>query len=164
MTPERDSVAVGRWIMVPFAYALACLLGVWVWLSLGSLLQSACPSEKIWYGGSSGDAKCHFPLWVFFLKDMFGASLLAASLVLSCAWSAPAAKRTVAFTAAVLSGLVGCWYLWQGFNPWTHVLSHRLATGITFSLALVVVAVLVPRRRYRQAAAQACCARNTSGL
>ncbi len=144
-TPAAKNSSPFVWALLPFGYLLTCVFGIWVWLMLGSLFLSFCPAEKIWYGLASGDMKCKFPLWVFVLKDMLGVSFLAFILVSVTAWLAPQYKRTSAYTAAAISSLLGAWYLWHSFNPWVHVLSHRITVGVTFSCILLLTAIFIPK-------------------
>lgn len=140
---KRRSALV--WVLLPFAYLLACVFGIWLWLKTSAFFLSFCPADKIWYGAASGDMKCKFPLWVFVLKDMLGASFLAFILVVVTAWLAPGYKRASAYTAAAISSLLGTWYLWHSFDPWMHVLLHRVTVGVTFSFILALTAVFIPK-------------------
>jgi Na+/H+ antiporter NhaA len=81
----------------------------------------------------------------FFLKDMFGSSILAILIVSSCTWWAPASKRAGAFSAALISSLIALAYLSGHFNVWTNVQSHWITVGVTFTLVLFIAALLIPR-------------------
>jgi heme A synthase len=142
---EQRIRAPFHWASLPVVYLLACALGIWAWLTLGSYVQAACPPDKRWIGLATLNAKCHYPLWVFFLKDMFGASILAILIMISCTWWAPSSKRAVAFSTALISSVIALVALTSQFNVWANVRSHYVTVGITFSLVLFSAAFLVPR-------------------
>ena len=73
-----------RWVLLPFVYIVACVVGVWTWLTLGKFSIARCPLENVWIGAHSGNIKCSWPIEVFFVKDVLGASVLAILIVVAC--------------------------------------------------------------------------------
>jgi hypothetical protein len=135
-----------RWLLFPLVYVLASAIGIWLWLELGSLSIAMCPPEKIWFGGASGNMKCHWPLPVFFVKDIIGASIVATLIVFACAVTAPSHKRLITFSIAAISSAFGAWLLyWPEFNS-PRLLSHRITVFAVFSVVLFLMSALILRR------------------
>jgi len=134
------------WVLLPFVWAFVGVVGIWVWISINSYLLTLCPPAMVWYGLASGNQKCRWDLWVFFVRDMFCASFVAFFTVTACAIFAPANKRTVAFTVAGINGFLGVCFISASFKPHMMVGSHRVTVGITFLVALVLAALLVKSR------------------
>jgi hypothetical protein len=131
-----------RWIRVPFACLIAFGIGLYIWGQLGVISLENCPPEKVWYGAASLDKKCRWPIEVFFVKDVLGASILGLCIVLACGMSAPTHKKICMFSSSAIFSVLGAWYLWEQFNMWNMVLPHRLAVGLTFTISLFLTAIL----------------------
>lgn len=129
---------------LPFVFAGALGLGIWLWLQLGDFSLAHCPPELVWYGGASGDMKCRWPLAVYLAKDMVGAAITSALPVLLCAAMAPARKATTARIAAIGICALALLYLLGGSHD-LRPASLLTGVGLAFALSPWLAALLVAR-------------------
>lgn len=153
--PAMTSLHLRR-AALPFTFATALGLGVWLWLRLGDFSLAHCPPERVWYGLASGDRKCNWPLAVYLAKDMIGAALTGALPVLLCAAVAPARKAGVAGMAAALVCALALLFLLGGSH---HLRPASLLAGVGMALALSSWLAAGWVMRYAPGPSRAICAR-----
>lgn len=117
-------------------FLISNAVGIYFWLVLGDLSVWMCPSDGVWHG-VSGNTYCRWPLYVFFAKDMVGASVLAILVILVCNAVVPSFKIAAAFLAGIMEALVAIWFLFESYNPLKHILLHRVVVSVAFLVALL---------------------------
>ena len=137
------------WFLLPVAYVAACILGIKMWLMLGSYLVVHCPPDKVWVGLASGNTKCSWPSYVFLIKDGIGATFLAISIIVACACVIAKEDTWMIFPTAMVSAAIGILYTLEPSQS-ARTLSHRIFVGAIFAAALVATATFVEWLRNRR--------------
>lgn len=139
-----------RWFSLPFVFIGAACLAIWLWLAFGAIAVAHCPPDLVWHGGLSGNKKCSWPLAVYLLKDMGGASAMGALTVLLCAVVAPARKAATASAAAIAVCALALLFLVggdHGARPASLVFAVKVAFGVSSWFAVWGVSRCVQRRQ-----------------
>lgn len=141
---EQPSAMPGiGWVamLIP-GFVVSNVAGIYLWLVLGDLSVALCPADRVWQG-ASGNVYCEWPLYVFFVKDMIGASVLAMLVILACNAVVPYFGVAAACLAGMVEALIAAWFLFESYRPWKHILSHRVAVGAVFLVMLLLGVVAI---------------------